>query len=582
MSDKALKMPKWDNNPPESGSYRSIFKWGDPNEFKHPSEQLFDLIRTEFNLSEDHFSKSKNEGFEKVDLPDHPVKLGKSHIVFFTEIVGKENISISDYDRLKFSTGYSMEEILELRQGEIHEISDLVVHPRHKDDVKSIVVYCDSNKIPIYVYGGGSSVNFGLRPVKGGITLVLSTHMNKIVELNETDKTCTVQAGMLGPAYESALNDAVSQFGTKRNYCCGHYPQSFEYSSVGGWIVTLGSGQQSSYYGDIYDIVLGAEYITPAGDIQTRNYRATATGPKVNDIMKGTEGAYGILVEATCRIFYHQPENYKPMGFMFKSFGDGIAAAKEISQGEFGFPGVMRISDGEETSMGLKLYGIEGTWLGKLIDLFGFKSGERSLFLMQPEGEKGFAANMAKRIKAICRRHGAMYLTAYPVKKWYHGRYRDPYLREDLGDYGLIIDTFETSVNWSNLDNLHKKVRNYIKGRPHTMSMSHSSHFYPEGTNLYFIFFTHMDEIQEYRDFQKGIFKTIVENGGSLSHHHGVGRMIAPWMEAHLGKNQLDILKVLKKHFDPNNIMNPGGQLGLDYNADDLEDYEWRINWKDK
>lgn len=580
MGNKKMKMPAWDNRAPKPGTFRSIFKWGDPNEFKHPSEQLFDLIREQFELPESHFEKSTNQGFDKVKLPDHPSLLDKKHVEAIKKIVGEENISLSDYDRLNYSTGYAMEEIMELRQGEIHEISDLIVHPRHKEDVRALVRYCDDKKIPIYVFGGGSSVNFGLRPTKGGITLVLGTHMNKILELNETDKTCTVQAGMLGPAYESGLNNAKELFGTQRNYCCGHYPQSFEYSSVGGWIVTLGAGQQSSYFGDMYDIVLGMEFVTPVGDIKTHNFRAAATGPKVNDILKGSEGTFGICVEVTCKIFYHQPENYVPMGFMFKTFEDGIAAAREISQGEFGFPGVMRISDGEETSMGLKLYGIEGTWMGTAIDLFGYKSGERSLFLMQAEGEKGFARNVAKNIRKICRKHGAMYLTGYPIKKWEHGRYRDPYLREDLGDYGLIIDTFETSVSWSNLHNLHLKLREYIKRRPHTMAMSHASHFYSEGTNLYIIFFTHMDELEEYRSFQKGIFETIVNNGGSLSHHHGVGRMIAPWMEEYLGKEQLDVLKTLKRHFDPHNIMNPGGQMGVDYNASDLEDHEWRIDWK--
>jgi alkyldihydroxyacetonephosphate synthase len=137
-------------------------------------------------------------------------------------------------------------------------------------------------------------------------------------------------------------------------------------------------------------------------------------------------------------------------------------------------------------------------------------------------------------------------------------------MREDLGDYGIMIDTLETAVTWDNLHRLHEGVRAYVKSRPDTMCMTHASHFYPQGTNLYFIFIARMNDPDEYRKFQSGIIDHIQKYGGSLSHHHGVGRMIGPWMEKHLGKEQMAVLRALKRHFDPRNIMNPGGQLGLD------------------
>jgi alkyldihydroxyacetonephosphate synthase len=137
-------------------------------------------------------------------------------------------------------------------------------------------------------------------------------------------------------------------------------------------------------------------------------------------------------------------------------------------------------------------------------------------------------------------------------------------MREDLGDYGILVDTLEAAVTWDNIHRLHEGVRAYIKQRPDTVCMTHASHFYPQGTNLYFIFIARMNDPEEFRKFQRGIIDSIQKNGGSLSHHHGVGRMIGPWMEAHLGKEQMDVLRALKKHFDPQGIMNPGGQLGLD------------------
>ncbi|HRZ28594.1 MAG TPA: FAD-binding oxidoreductase, partial [Spirochaetota bacterium] len=391
-----------------------------------------------------------------------------------------------------------------------------------------------------------------------------STHMYKLVELNELDQTATVQAGMMGPAYEELLNNAPEKLGAKKRYTCGHYPQSFEYSSVGGWIVTLGSGQSSSYYGDAYDLVVSQEYVTPAGSFKTLSYPATATGPKVNDIMKGSEGSFGVLVEATMKVYRHMPGNRRRFGFIFPTWQDAIDAGREISQGEFGMPAVFRISDPEETHIGLKLYGIDGTVLDTLMTARGYRPMERCLFLGSAEGEASFSANVKRQVKKICRAHGGMYLTGYATKKWEPGRYRDPYLREDLQDYGILIDTLETGVTWSNIHRVHQEVRAFVKSRPATICMTHASHFYPQGTNLYFIYIMKTDDVNEYKAFQDGIITAIRKAGGSLSHHHGVGKMISPWMEKHLGREQMDVLRTLKKHFDPRNIMNPGGQLGLD------------------
>ncbi|NOR88466.1 MAG: FAD-binding protein, partial [Bacteroidales bacterium] len=299
--------PKWINEAPKKGSYRSIFKYGDPLGFKHPNKMLFQELKEKFKLSDKDFAQKESTGNEAVDIKIES-KLSIAQIDHFIGICAKENVSSKEYDRLQFSTGKTVEEAMKLRRKEIELISDLVVHPRNKAEVSEIVKYCDQQKIPIYVYGGGSSVNFGFYPEKGGITLVLSTHLNKIVKLNELNQTVTVEAGMMGPAFEKALNNAPKLFESKHPFTCGHFPQSFEYSSVGGWFLTLGSGQQSSYYGDAGDLVLGVEMISPSGDIITKDYPATATGPKVLDIIKGSEGIFGIVVELTWKIFRYQPE----------------------------------------------------------------------------------------------------------------------------------------------------------------------------------------------------------------------------------------------------------------------------------
>jgi alkyldihydroxyacetonephosphate synthase len=189
---------------------------------------------------------------------------------------------------------------------------------------------------------------------------------------------------------------------------------------------------------------------------------------------------------------------------------------------------------------------------------------QRCLCLGTVEGDRDYSRLVKRKIRKIGKQHGAIYLGAYGSRKWEKTRFTEPYMREDLYDFGITIDTLESSVTWDNLHALYQGVRAYIKRRPRTICMTHASHFYPQGANLYFIFIGQFDDVDDYRGFQAGIIDHIQKYGGSLSHHHGIGRMIAPWIADHLGEEQMAVLKALKKHFDPRNIMNPGGQLGLD------------------
>ena len=556
-------VPPWAHDPPEKGTYRSIFKWGAQDKFKHPNLRLYNMLKERLNLTDDDFRDKKDFGNKPVKL-DRPVSINQEITDLFTEISGRENVFSDDYSRLKYGTGKTMEEELRLRKGIPGPVPDLVIHPRTRPELEKIIALCAREKIPVHVYGGGSSVTLGFCAVRGGISLVMSTHMNRIISFSETNHTITVEPGITGPELENALNNAPEVLNASGRYTCGHFPQSFEFSTVGGWISALGSGQQSSYYGDMYDLVLSQEYMTPSGMIKTLEYPGTATGPRINDIMKGNEGTFGVLVGVTLKIFWYMPENRKRFAFIFPNWEATVSAAREISQGQFGMPSVFRISDPEETSVAMKLYGIEGTPIDRILNLKDITSDSRCLFLGSSDGEKAFAKNIRKKVKKICKRHGAVYVTGFPVKKWEHGRFTDPYMREDLNDFGIVIDTLESGVTWKNLHRLHKGVLGYIKSRPRTICMAHASHFYPQGTNLYFIFIAKMKDLTDYKEYQEGIIEQILKNGGSLSHHHGVGKMMGPWLEDHLGREQMDVLRALKRHFDPENIMNPGGTLGLD------------------
>lgn len=569
--------PDWQETRAPEGSYRSILKWGHPDEFKVPKESLYKMMKVFFKMTDDDFRVAKETGYEKVEF-DKPISLTEEQIAHFESIVGKDYVKRDSYTRLSVAYGKTMHDLMRLRKHVVENIPDIVIYPDTAEEIEKIVAYCDEQLIPVYVYGGGSSVTRGVECVKGGISLDLRPRFNKVIKFNELNQTITVQSGMNGPDLERHLNNAVSEFNAKMAYTCGHFPQSFEYSCVGGWAVTRGAGQNSTYYGKIEHIVLGQEYVTPhGGKIVTDDYAAKATGPDVNQIMMGSEGAYGILTHVTLRFFRYMPENRKKFSYIFKSWADAQAAAREIMQGEFGFPSVFRISDPEETELMMKLYGVDDLpFVLKFLEKAGYPTydvdrgmnGEnvdgKCMFLGWSEGEKGFCKNQAKMVRKICRKYKAMPLGAYPVKGWEKGRFRDPYLRDSMQDFDIMTDTLECTVNWDNMPKVHEMVRAYCKSRPDTICTTHMSHAYPQGANLYFIFITRMNQLDDYLNYHRGILDHIQKSGAAISHHHGIGKMFAPWLEGQIGTNQMEIFKVLKKHFDPNNIMNPGGTIGLD------------------
>jgi alkyldihydroxyacetonephosphate synthase len=249
---------------------------------------------------------------------------------------------------------------------------------------------------------------------------------------------------------------------------------------------------------------------------------------------------------------------------MFANWEIGQEAAREIMQSEAGYPSVFRLSDPEETELMMKMYNVDESPLRHLFKLKGFKEGEMCLYLGFTNGEKKFSRNCAGNVHRICKKYGGMNLTGIVTRAWEKGRFNDPYMRDTMHDFGIITDTMECSVNWSNMRQVHRDVRAYCKSRPKTICMTHMSHVYPQGANLYFIFIVQMTDPEEFREFHAGILNAIQKSGAAMSHHHGIGKMFGPWLEGSLGKNQFEIFKALKRHFDPDNIMNPGGTLGLD------------------
>jgi alkyldihydroxyacetonephosphate synthase len=204
-----------------------------------------------------------------------------------------------------------------------------------------------------------------------------------------------------------------------------------------------------------------------------------------------------------------------------------------------------------------------------LFKLRGYEDMRRCLFLGFTDGEKGFSKNVAKNIKKIARRFGGMSLTGYVTKSWEHGRFTDPYLRDALLDFGIMTDTMECSVNWSNMGQVHRDVRAVCHALPDTIVTTHMSHCYPQGANLYFIFITKMSDVAAFKEYHASILDAIQKSGAAMSHHHGIGKMFGPWLEGSLGRTEYGVIRVLKDYFDPDYVMNPGGTLGLDTNENE-------------
>ena len=537
-------------------TYRDILKWGDKREQKIDDATL-KVIKEIFSLSDETIANKHLFGDTEVKL-EKKISLSEKQINDLKELAGDENILTDDFSRANFSYGKYYSDLLFLRKGIIPTPPDVVIAPKSHNDVIKLLTYCNHNKIPIIPVGGQSSVTRGVETPQGGIALDLTKHLNQVLDVNEINMTANVQAGMFGPAFEEHLN--------KLGYSCGHFPQSFEYSTVGGWVAARGAGQASTGYGKIDDMIVALKVVTPAGVIENKDYPANAEAWDTYPLFVGSEGTLGVITEVTMKIRNLRPENTKYASFVFKSFESATKAMREIMQSDFGTPHLFRISDPEETDIAFKTKGFEEKFSNKVLKALGYLPGKRCLMFVSVEGDASYTKFVKKKIKKTAKKNTGFYIGSGPTKNWLEQRYSSAYMREPLMDIGIMTDTIETAVTWENLLSLHASVRTYVKKREKIVLMSHISHVYTNGANLYFTFLSPMEkgnEEDDYKQFHKGLVDTIHSNNGSLSHHHGIGRVMASRMKDAVSEEVIKAMQAVKNHFDPNGIMNPGGMLGL-------------------
>jgi len=479
------------------------------------------------------------------------------------EAVGEENVFTGVEDRIRHATGCGYRDLALLRSGRLEQAPDAVLLPADAAAVKRVLDICATEGVAVVPFGGGTSVVGGVEPLRGSHARLISLDLARLrqVEVDARSLTARLGAGLRGPEAEAALDE--------HGLVLGHYPQSFEYATVGGFAATRSAGQASSGYGRFDSLVSSIRLIAPAGELSTLETPHTAAGPALRELVVGSEGALGVIPDVTVRV-RPAPRQKRYEAWIAESFEAGAEIVRGLAQGP-GLPDVIRVSDEEETEVSLALSGPRGI-AGRL---FGGYLGARrrrngALIVVGFEGEE---ESIARR-RALCVRAlhegGAVYLGQSAGRSWEHGRYQGPYLRDTLMEMGAMVETLETSQTWSQLGSLHGAVGAAIRdslsgqGTP-GLAFCHLSHAYADGASLYFTFIARArqgEEIEQWQQVKRAASEAIVSNGGTITHHHAVGRDHVPYMEAEVGRTGLDVLQAVKDRLDPTGIMNPGKLLG--------------------
>ena len=478
-------------------------------------------------------------------------------------VVGERGVRDDRAERISHAAGRGYADLVRLRSGELEGAPDAVVLPSSHEQVRELLELCADRSIAVVPFGGGTSVVGGVAPVRGQHGAVLALDMRrmaKLIDLDATSRTVTVEAGMRAAALERYLGEHALTL--------GHFPQSFEYVSLGGCVATRSAGQASSGYGSIEKMVLGMRLAAPAGDIELPAVPATAAGPGVRQLLVGSEGILGVLDLLELRV-RAAPRERVYEGFFFGDFATGAQALRSLAQ-QHAMPEVARLSDEHETRMSLALAGTGGVKdrLGRAyLGARGYRDGCLAIFGFEGEGDE--LADRRARARAIVRGSGGLAVGRSPGEAWLRSRFAAPYLRDELLTHGIMVETLETATQWSNLAALHRAVGEAITqalsacGTP-GVAMCHVSHLYETGASLYFTFLAsrrEQDEIGQWSAVKQAASRAIVEGGGTITHHHAVGRDHAPWMGQEIGTASLSALRAMKRELDPRGIMNPGKLL---------------------
>jgi alkyldihydroxyacetonephosphate synthase len=478
------------------------------------------------------------------------------------DAVGEANVFTAAEDRLRHASGRGYADLARMRDGRLEAGPDAVVVPTDAVALRRVLEVCAAEGVAVVPFGGGTSVVGGVEPLRGRHERLVSLDLGALraVSVDRRSLTARLGAGLRGPEAEAALES--------EGLTLGHFPQSFEYATVGGFAATRSAGQASSGYGRFDTLVSSIRLLAPAGELSTLDTPHTAAGPALRELIVGSEGTLGVIPDVTVRV-RPVPSLRRYEAWIAEGFEAGSEIVRSLAQGS-GLPEVIRVSDEEETAGTLALSGPRGL-SGRLFDRYlGVRRRrEGALMIVGYEGEEeSVARRRALTVRAL-RAGGAAYLGQAAGRSWEHGRYRGPYLRDTLMEMGAMVETLETSHTWTRFAELHEAVGSAIRGALEAegtpgLVFCHLSHAYADGASLYFTFISRARrgaEIEQWAAVKRAACEAIVAHGGTITHHHAVGRDHAPYMEAEVGRSGIEALRALKQQLDPAGIMNPGKLL---------------------
>ncbi|HZP40712.1 MAG TPA: FAD-binding oxidoreductase [Candidatus Binatia bacterium] len=424
---------------------------------------------------------------------------------------------------------------LRAAQGRLEGGPACVVRPRTTAEVATAVRLAAARGVPIVARGGGSGVVGGATPPAGSLVVDLGA-LTGIVELNEVALHARVRAGTNGGEYERLVQ--------ARGYTTGNYPQSIDRSTVGGWVATRAAGQWSTRYGNIEDLCLGVEAVLASGAVVRTNPAPRAsTGPSLRELFLGSEGTLGIVTEVTLRL-HPLPEHRALATLAFASMAAGLEAIRRVVRVGWR-PAVLRLYDAVETGRHF------GQWVPP----------DRAALVVVGEGPRALVEVELAAVRAAAAAEGAVECDAAAAAHWLAGRNTVPpwdfFLAREL-----IVDTIEVAAGWDRVAGLYDAVLATLGAVPGiVVASAHSSHSYPQGTNLYVTFVVKPADWaraeESYLDAWGRVMQATLAAGGTISHHHGIGRLRTPWLAEELGSSY-PVLAAVKRALDPANVMNPG------------------------
>ncbi len=520
--------------------------WGDPAAAKPLSDGIRVLLKQAVGVQDSGEAELQPE---QVRL--RPSALSKADQSALTGIVGAEYCRTADLDRLLRAGGKSTLDLLRRKDTGVQDAPDAILlpgGPDGEDAVAAILRYCSEHRIAVVPFGGGTSVVGGLDPIRDGFGAVVSLDLrrfDRLISLDEVSGQAVLGAGLTGPDAERLLGE--------RGFSLGHFPQSFEYATMGGYAATRSSGQDSAGYGRFNDMVRGLRMVTPVGTIDLGRAPESAAGPDLRQLFLGSEGAFGVITQVRLRV-HRIPESVRYEGWSFPDFETGAAALRAVTQNATG-PTVIRLSDEAET----------GVNLATTESIGGTQITGGCLAITVFEGTKEHVESRHAETSALLANQGGTSLGEGPAQAWERGRFGAPYLRDSLLAAGALCETLETATDWSNVSTLKAAVTQALtdalskSGTP-ALVMCHISHVYPTGASLYFTVVAGQrgNPIEQWRAAKKAASDAIVAAGGTITHHHAVGADHRPWMRDEVGELGVQVLRAVKATLDPAGILNPG------------------------